>query len=167
MVIEIDFQSGEALYTQLMNQIILGIATSRLQEGDPLPSVRQLADTIGINMHTVNKAYSLLRQEGFVSIDRRKGAVICLDVDKIRATEELKQNLKIALARGCCNNVTREEVHSLIDEILDEYGSKEEQLIYAAINSRSRLRMHWPWRKPQLLTLSLAISAQSIFSWGF
>ena len=72
MVIEIDFQSGEALYTQLMNQIILGIATSRLQEGDPLPSVRQLADTIGINMHTVNKAYSLLRQEGFVSIDRRK-----------------------------------------------------------------------------------------------
>ena len=122
MVIEIDFQSGEALYTQLMNQIILGIATSRLQEGDPLPSVRQLADTIGINMHTVNKAYSLLRQEGFVSIDRRKGAVICLDVDKIRATEELKQNLKIALARGYCNNVTREEVHSLIDEILDEYG---------------------------------------------
>ena len=51
MVIEIDFQSGEALYTQLMNQIILGIATSRLQEGDPLPSVRQLADTIGINAY--------------------------------------------------------------------------------------------------------------------
>ena len=84
MVIEIDFQSDEALYIQLMNQIIMGIATSRLQEGDPLPSVRQLADTIGINMHTVNKAYSLLRQEGFVSIDRRKGAVICLDVDKIK-----------------------------------------------------------------------------------
>ena len=87
MVIEIDFQSDEALYTQLMNQIIMGIATSRLQEGDPLPSVRQLADTIGINMHTVNKAYSLLRQEGFVSIDRRKCAVIFLDVDKLRAME--------------------------------------------------------------------------------
>ena len=122
MVIEIDFQSDEALYTQLMNQIIMGIATSRLQEGDPLPSVRQLADTVGINMHTVNKAYSLLRQEGFVSIDRRKGTVICLDVDKIRAMEELKQNLRVAFARGCCRNVTREEVHSLIDEILDEYG---------------------------------------------
>ena len=122
MVIKIDFQSDEALYTQLMNQIIMGIATSRLQEGDPLPSVRQLADTVGINIHTVNKAYSLLRQEGFVSIDRRKGTVICLDVDKIRAMEELKQNLRVALARGCCRNVTREEVHSLIDEILDEYG---------------------------------------------
>ncbi|MDO4308251.1 MAG: GntR family transcriptional regulator [Eubacteriales bacterium] len=121
MVIEIDFNSNEAIYTQLMNQIIMGIATSRLQEGDPLPSVRQLADTIGINMHTVNKAYSLLRQEGFVTIDRRRGAVIAVDADKIKAMEELKRNLMVALARGCCRNVTREDVHQLIDEIFDEY----------------------------------------------
>ena len=121
MVIEIDFNSNEAIYTKLMNQIILGIATSRLQEGDALPSVRQLADTIGINMHTVNKAYSLLRQEGFVTIDRRRGAVIAVDVNKIKAKEELKQNLVVALARGCCRNISREEVHELIDEIFDEY----------------------------------------------
>ena len=56
MIIEIDFNSDEALYMQLRNQIILGIATNRFHEGDVLPSVRQLADTIGINMHTVNKA---------------------------------------------------------------------------------------------------------------
>lgn len=122
MVIEIDFNSDEAIYVQLMNQIILGIATSRLREGDALPSVRQLADTIGINMHTVNKAYALLRQEGFVTIDRRKGAVIAVDVDKIKALEEMKQNLVVAMARGCCKNVSREEVHALIDEIYDEYG---------------------------------------------
>ena len=122
MVIEIDFNSDEAIYVQLMNQIILGIATSRLREGDPLPSVRQLADTIGINMHTVNKAYALLRQEGFVTIDRRKGAVIAVDVDKIKALEEMKQNLVVAMARKKKKNVTREEVHALIDEIYDEYG---------------------------------------------
>ena len=122
MVIEIDFNSDEAIYVQLMNQIILGIATSRLQEGDPLPSVRQLADTIGINMHTVNKAYSLLRQEGFVTIDRRRGAIIAVDENKIKAMEEMKQNLIVALAKGCCRNVSREEVHGLIDEIYDEYG---------------------------------------------
>ena len=121
MVIEIDFNSDEAIYVQLMNQIIFGIATSRLQEGDQLPSVRQMADTIGINMHTVNKAYSLLRQEGFVSIDRRRGAIIAVDVNKIKALEEMKQNLIIALARGCCKNITRAEVHDLIDEIYDEY----------------------------------------------
>ena len=125
MVIEIDFNSDEAIYVQLMNQIIMGIATSRLQEGDTLPSVRQLADTIGINMHTVNKAYSLLRQEGFVTIDRRRGAIIALDVDKIKALEEMKQNLMVALARGFCKNITRAEVHNLIDEIFDEYGIEE------------------------------------------
>ena len=122
MVIEIDFNSDEAIYVQLMNQIIMGIATSRPQEGDPLPSVRQLADTIGINMHTVNKAYSLLRQEGFVTIDRRRGAIIAIDVDKMKALEEMKQNLMVALARGYCKNISRAEVHDLIDEIFDEYG---------------------------------------------
>ena len=121
MVIEIDFNSDEAIYVQLMNQIIMGIATSRLQEGDPLPSVRQLADTVGINMHTVNKAYSLLRQEGFVTIDRRRGAIIAVDVDKIKALEEMKENLLVALAKGCCRNVSRSEVHDQIDEIYDEY----------------------------------------------
>ena len=63
MYLEIDFNSDEAFYVQLCNQIIIGIATSKLQEGDALPSVRQLADEIGINMHTVNKAYALLRQD--------------------------------------------------------------------------------------------------------
>ena len=121
MIIKIDFNSDEAIYMQLTNQIIMGIATSRLKDGDALPTVRQLADTIGINMHTVNKAYALLRQEGFVSIDRRRGAVICVDADKVKALEEMKEKLTVALARGCCKNVTREEVHQLVDEIFDEY----------------------------------------------
>ena len=120
MIIEIDFNSEEAIYLRVSNQIIMGIATSRLQEGDSLPSVRQLAETIGINMHTVNKAYALLRQQGFVSIDRRRGAFISIDADKMRAREEMKRNLMVALARGCCRNVSRAEVHQLIDEILDE-----------------------------------------------
>ena len=93
MIIEIDFNSDEALYMQLRNQIIMGIATSQFHEGDSLPSVRQLADTIGINMHTVNKAYTVLKQEGYVKVDRRKGAVIALDVDRMRAVDELRKEL--------------------------------------------------------------------------
>ena len=121
MVIEIDFNSDEAIYVQLCNQIIMGIATSQLQEGENLPSVRQLADTIGINMHTVNKAYSVLRQEGFVNIDRRRGAVIAVDVNKARALQEMKETLSILLAKGSCRNISKEEVHALIDEIYEEY----------------------------------------------
>lgn len=122
MYIEIDFNSDEALYLQLRNQIIIGIATSQFQEGDTLPSVRQLADTIGINMHTVNKAYSVLKQEGFVKVDRRRGAVIAVDIDKIQALEEVREALQVILAKAVCKNISREEVHSLIDEIYEEYG---------------------------------------------
>lgn len=121
MLIEIDFNSEEAIYIQLCNQIILGIATSKIREGENLPSVRQLAETIGINMHTVNKAYSVLKQEGFVTIDRRKGAVISIDADKIRALAEMKEDLRVLLAKGCCREISRAEVHALIDEIFEEY----------------------------------------------
>ena len=121
MYIEIDFNSDEALYLQLRNQIIIGIATSQYQEGDTLPSVRQLADTIGINMHTVNKAYSVLKQEGFVKVDRRKGAVISVDIDKLQAMEELKKDLQVVLAKSRCKKVSKQEVHALIDEIYQNY----------------------------------------------
>ena len=123
MFIEIDFNSDEAIYIQLCNQIIMGIATEQLKVGDPLPSVRQLADTIGINMHTVNKAYSVLRQEGFLTIDRRRGAMISIDGDKMRALEEMKRELVVVLARGCCKNISKEEVYALIDEIYEEFNS--------------------------------------------
>lgn len=122
MVIEIDFNSQVALYLQLRNQIILGIATARFREGDALPSVRQLADDIGINMHTVNKAYTVLKQEGFVKMDRRKGAVIALDMDRLRSVEEMDEDLRGILAKGICKGIGREEVHRMVDEIYDEYG---------------------------------------------
>ena len=122
MIIEIDFNSDEALYLQLRNQIILGIATSRIREGDELPSVRQLAGDIGINMHTVNKAYAVLRQEGFVKVDRRKGAIICIDADRMETIRELRKELQVILAKVSCKNISREEVHALIDEIYEDYG---------------------------------------------
>ena len=121
MIIEIDFNSDQALYLQLCNQIIMGIATAQFREGDSLPSVRQLADSIGINMHTVNKAYSVLRQEGYVKVDRRKGAVIAIDVDRMRTLENLKRELQGILAKSSCKNISKEEIHELIEEIYEDY----------------------------------------------
>ena len=102
MLVTIDFNSDEAIYIQLCNQIILGIATAELQDGDSLPSVRELADNIGINMHTVNKAYGILRQEGYLKLDRRRGAVVALDYDKIEALAQLKGQLRGVMARAVC-----------------------------------------------------------------
>ncbi len=122
MIMRIDFNSDEALYMQLYNQIIMGIANSELQEGENLPSVRELADNIGINMHTVNKAYSILRQEGYLKLDRRKGAVIAIDIDKYNASVELMENLKVLIAKAVCKGISSEEVHDMIDEIYRSYG---------------------------------------------
>ena len=124
MIVEIDFNSEEALYIQLINQIIIGIATDQIREGDTLPSVRQLADNIGINMHTVNKAYSVLKQEGFLRVDRRRGAVIALDTDKMRTISEMRRDLSVILARGVCKNVSREEVHNLVDSLYDAFTAE-------------------------------------------
>ena len=121
MIIEIDFNSDEAIYVQLCNQIILGIATSQFREGEQLPSVRQLAETIGINMHTVNKAYSILQQDGFVKIDRRRGAIIAIDINKLKALSEAQSELAVVLARAICKGLDRQDIHGLVDKLYDNY----------------------------------------------
>ena len=120
MDLYIDFNSNEAIYMQIINQIILGIATERIRQGDSLPSVRQMADEIGINMHTVNKAYSILKQEGFLKLDRRRGAVVWVDVDKLRVLNNIKREMAVTIARGICNGVNRQEAHTIVDELYDE-----------------------------------------------
>src|SRR5690625_2890331 len=74
--IKLDFESDEPIYTQLTQQIITSIAKKELLPGERLPSVRALAADIGINLHTVNKAYQQLRQGGFILIHRQRGVVV-------------------------------------------------------------------------------------------
>lgn len=126
IIINIDFNSDEALYMQLCNQIIMGIALEEFEQGDPLPSVRQLADNIGINMHTVNKAYTILRREGYIKLDRRKGAFVCVEADKKETLRELKEQLHEIIMRAICKNVSCKEVHKLVDEIYEQYGIVED-----------------------------------------
>ncbi|MBQ3599708.1 MAG: GntR family transcriptional regulator [Lachnospiraceae bacterium] len=125
MIIQVDFNSNEAIYMQLCKQIIIGIANSQIKEGDNLPSVRELAEDIGINMHTVNKAYSILRQEGYLKVDRRHGAIIAIEVDRYKAQLELVEELKISLAKAISRGISREEAKDMVDRIYDIYlGSK-------------------------------------------
>ncbi len=130
MLLEIDFNSEEAIYIQLRNQIVMGIATSQIGAGESLPSVRQLADMIGINMHTVNKAYTVLRQEGYVKLDRRRGAIVAVDCNKEMDKARLLQDLQLMMAGAMCKGIDRNEVHEMIDMIYDYYerlsGADEE-----------------------------------------
>ena len=98
----------------------MGIATDRIREGDTLPSVRQMAEYVGINMHTVNKAYALLRQEGYITLDKRRGAVVNLGLDKRKAIESMTKDLRQIIARAKCNGMSAEEIHGIVDGVISE-----------------------------------------------
>ena len=76
MIIRVDMQSPVPIYEQIRDQVVLGIAMKKLMPGEGLPSVRQLAADLGVHFHTVNKAYSLLYDEGYIIMNRRNGAVV-------------------------------------------------------------------------------------------
>ncbi|MBR1567521.1 MAG: GntR family transcriptional regulator [Lachnospiraceae bacterium] len=122
MLIEIDFDSSEALYIQLYNQVIKAIAANRLRDGDSLPSVRVMADELGVNMHTVNKAYALLREDGYVNLDRRNGAVVAVRVEDHGAhMESMHDNMEMIIAQAVCKNIELEEMQELVREMYEDY----------------------------------------------
>jgi Predicted transcriptional regulators len=123
MLLKIDFQSDVPIYIQLKNQIIHGIARGELQSEESLPSVRQMAEDIGINLHTVNKAYNLLKDEGFITVDRRKGAIV--NSIPIRKNEEvralLKEDLKNIIAQAYCFGISEDEFVNECKRMYYEY----------------------------------------------
>ncbi|GAE01843.1 GntR family transcriptional regulator [Clostridium botulinum B str. Osaka05] len=123
MILQIDFESQIPIYEQLKRQIIEGIAKGYLNPGSPLPSVRQLAEDIGINLHTVNKAYNILKLEGYVTIDRRVGAVISSNLPTKTAEykNSLKEELKYITADAHCRGFSKEEFVKFCEDILKEY----------------------------------------------
>lgn len=128
MFLTLDFESNEAIYTQLKQQIIAGIAKKELLPGEALPSVRSLAADLGINLHTVNKAYQHLKQEGFILIHRQKGVVIHPE-GVAKADQAYFHRLESALhpiiAESICRDVSQSEFLSACKKIYEFYQSKE------------------------------------------
>ena len=126
----IDLQSETPIYMQLKNKIMEGIASKQIQPGDPLPSVRNLAQDLGINMHTVNKAYQLLKQDGFIHIHRQNGVVVNPDgmpkVDPSYVTL-LKERLRPLISESICRGMDEKEIFIYCKEIMDEIKKGDEQ----------------------------------------
>lgn len=124
MYINLDFESEMPIYTQLKQQIIAGIAKKEILPGERLPSVRSLAADVGINLHTVNKAYQQLRQEGFILIHRQRGVVVHPDGTP-PADESYTNNLRNALhpliAESICRDLNEHDFLQLCREVFDEF----------------------------------------------
>ena len=115
MKFEIDHNSEVSKYIQLHNHIVMMIASGKLSEGDILPSVREMADVLDINFHTVNKAYAMLRDEGYVAMDPRVGTVVELSFSRRESKAEIDCDIKLTVAKAKCKNLSVDELHRMID----------------------------------------------------
>lgn len=118
MIIELDMNSSTSIYVQLRNQIVMGIGRGELKLGESLPTVRQLAQDIGVNTMTVNKAYQILKTEGYIKIDRRHGAIVSDNIDMdIVFREKLENELELLLAEAAINGMDKRDFLSMCNEI--------------------------------------------------
>ena len=110
MIIAIIDASEIPIYLQLRNQIVQGISDGRLTPGEQLPTVRALAAEIGINSMTVNKAYQLLKQEGFIYADRRNGARVKESFPQVKSmTAKHKDLLKQIISEVKISGISKED----------------------------------------------------------
>ncbi len=123
MFIKIDLSSDIPIYIQLKNEIIKAIVNGELKEGDILPSVRNLAEQLGINLHTVNKAYNLLKEDGFITLNRKKKAIISMGNKKSEKDFlKLEELLTPIVNEYYCKGFDKEDFISVIDKILNKIG---------------------------------------------
>lgn len=118
MFIEVETTSTIPIYTQLINQIKKAIVKRELTEGDYLPSVRILASDLSVNMHTVNKAYNLLTDEGIL-LKSNKGYTIS-PIENREATPELASEIQARLEEILVDAF----VHECSEELITEWIAK-------------------------------------------
>lgn len=125
MILHLDFNSEVPIYQQLRNQIVLGIGSGQLAPGERLPTIRALADEAGINMMTVSKTYQLLKQEGYITTDRRSGAVVLSRRDAAPSpAAETVEGLRLRLCELRLAGLDRGAILALCNTLLDEEGTK-------------------------------------------
>ena len=119
MILKFDFSSSEPLYMQLRNQIVIGIGEGKLKPGEKLPTIRALAEESGINMMTVSKAYQLLKQEGYITTDRRSGASVARK-EMVSVSDATLKALRICVSELRLAGMNKEEIMALCAKVYEE-----------------------------------------------
>ncbi len=116
MLLRLDMASRTPIYMQIRNQVMLGIASGELAAGERLPAIRALAEQCGVNMMTVSKAYGLLREEGYITADRRGGTVVAGSPGAGALSEKYAAALRIIAAEARLAGMDEEEFAALCRE---------------------------------------------------
>ena len=132
MRLTLEVDSEIPIYQQIRDQIVTAIATGELTAETPLPSTRQLGADLAVNFHTVNKAYDVLRREGFIRVNRKSGAVIRRDrtsgPPEPGVADAWQQRLTILLAEAVAHGMSREAVLDRSSQVLDAFTAERTNL---------------------------------------
>jgi len=124
MLLLLDFSSEEPIYLQIRDQLVLGIAGGRLATGEKLPTIRALANETGVNVMTVNKAYQMLKHEGYISADRHGGTVVAGNMPEVPSAKIL-EDLKLRAALLKLSGYSREKWLELCGQAYNELNDAE------------------------------------------
>ncbi|WP_255771576.1 GntR family transcriptional regulator [Pseudarthrobacter sulfonivorans] len=127
MILNVDLASDVPIYQQLRDQIVEAIAEGVLTDGSSLPATRTLAADFGINFHTVNKAYDLLRQQGLIRLNRKTGAVVTTTIADPPFPAEWTAKARTLLAEAVARGIPAEEVLRTCRSVLDSFGSAQRE----------------------------------------
>ena len=120
MILNFDFKSPTPLYMQLRNQVVNAIASGELKAGEHLPSVRALSNESGINTMTVSKAYQLLKQEGYIDTDRRRGTTVCGKKEEKELSGEMLEKFRLCISELRLAGLEKEEITELCQKLCEE-----------------------------------------------
>ena len=129
MLLQVDFQAGKPVYLQLADQIRYAAASGRLRPGEPLPSLRPLAEELRINRNTIAKAYSELEAQGIIETIPGKGFFLKRNNSPFnqQARQKLLQTeIDEAVVMAHHLQVDREKFLAMVKERLEFFERKSE-----------------------------------------
>src|SRR5947209_10960804 len=124
MLLQVNFKSGKPVYLQVVDQIKAAAASGALQTGEPLPSIRPLAEELRVNRNTIAKAYTELESQGVIETIPGKGCF--LKENNSPFTKGVRQKLLVkeideAVVTGHHLQVDRETFLAMVKERLDYF----------------------------------------------
>ena len=128
LTLTIDRSRKVPVYEQIADQVRRLVASGSLDPGTALPSVRQLAGDLGVNLNTIARAYRLLEDEGFLVIRDRAGVAVAAPAEKVEssARAELLDQMRASLARLRQAGMAPDELLRFVRREVEGMGSRGE-----------------------------------------
>lgn len=119
----INYQSREPIYEQLYNNVVRMIGMGVFTPHQKLPTVRALAQELGINPNTVSKSYQMLEQSGYIYSTVGKGSFVADNSSVLSGQkEEAKINLSKAIKSAADVGISKKEVNAIVNDIFGGDG---------------------------------------------